>query len=80
MSEMLLNRWSFRRSLTRRIGDEAEPAELPTKTNADGGLVQTLKRRSLVRNYPGSTPKTPRNRGNLVDGSRPEQGFSAAAD
>jgi hypothetical protein len=42
---------------------ESEPDELPTETNAGDGLLQALKPRSLVRDWPGVDANTPRNRG-----------------
>jgi hypothetical protein len=59
---------------------ESEPDELPTETNAGGGLAQALKPRSLVRNRRGLDAKTRRNRGIFQAVPECEREVSAAGD
>ncbi len=63
-----------------RMESESEPDELPTETNAGGGLIQALKPWSLVRNRSGLDAKTPRNRGIIRALPGNGQAVSAPAD
>ena len=52
-------------SLSRRIGGETEPTNLPTETNTGRGVVDARGSLSPVRNGSGARAKTARNRGIL---------------